>query len=61
MSKTKKDTYFNIVRKQERELSEHDKITNEQYVQHKKEKKMKNALRSNNVYDLVSIDQYDYL
>lgn len=61
MSKTKKDTYFNIVRKQDREYTDTDRVANEQYIQQRKEKKMKNALRSNNVYDLVWIDEYEYL
>jgi hypothetical protein len=61
MSKTKKDTFFNVLRKQEREYEDRNRFTSEEYIHHKKEKKMKNALRSNNIYDLTAIDEYDYL
>jgi hypothetical protein len=58
MSKTIKDN----LRDYRYDRSESDKAIRkaaEEYKQHKKEKRVKNALRSNNVYDLAWIDEFE--
>lgn len=54
MSKTKKDAMYNVDRRYEDKHGRHV----EEYRHHKNEKKVRNALRSNNIDELMSIENY---
>lgn len=53
MSKTKKDTFYNAQRREERK-----KNMRKDHSHDLKEKRAKNALRSNNVNELLSFQEY---
>lgn len=53
MSKTKKDSLYNTLRREEKKRN-----TRTDHTRELKEKRAKNALRSNNVDVLLSFDEY---
>lgn len=53
MSKTNKDNFYNAQRREERKRN-----LREDHSEHRKEKRTRNALRSNNLNDLLSFDKY---
>ena len=61
MSKTNKDSYVNW-RKEEKRYMDHPELntSRDEYIKHKQEKRMNNALRSNNLDELMSFDDLDF-
>jgi len=58
MSKTKKDAAYNVNRRHDERYQDHYARHSEDYRQHKTEKKVRNALRSNNIDELMSLENY---
>lgn len=56
MSKTKKESRYVIEQRDHRDFNRQNPPNN--YRQSKVEKKIENALRSNNVQDLLNINEY---
>jgi len=55
MSKTRKKTHA----KEEQMYSDYNRKNSHAYTRSKEEKRVQNALRSNNVDDLLSYDEYE--
>lgn len=53
MSKTNKDNFYNAQRREERKRN-----LREDHTEYRREKRTKNALRSNNLDDLLSFEHY---
>lgn len=58
MSKTKKDAAYNVNRRYDERFEDHNARHSEDYRRHKNEKKVRNALRSNNIDELMSLENY---
>jgi len=58
MSKTKKDSTYVTEQRHNKRYEDRTVNTSVDYRQHKVEKKITNALRSNNIDDLMSINDY---
>jgi hypothetical protein len=56
MSKTKKDMYRVKSYHEEKKFNDSNYNYHREYTNHKKEKRLKNALRSKNIKDLMYID-----
>lgn len=58
MGKTSKDQHGKLNRKQEQKREKRGAMYEEEYRQRKHEKILRNALRSNNVDELIDIETY---
>ena len=58
MSKTNKESRHIIEQRDHKKYQDRQVNTQVEYRQHKVEKKIENALRSNNIQDLMNIDDY---
>lgn len=58
MSKTKKDAMYNVNRRYDDRYEDKHSRHSDDYRHHKNEKKVRNALRSNNIDELMSIENY---
>ena len=58
MSKTNKESRYMIEQRDHKRFQDRQNNSPDSYRRHKVEKKIENALRSNNVHDLMNINEY---